>query len=412
MRRSFTTLLVLVAAAAFVLRLVYAVWLAPPTEGISDAFYFSSVGKLIADGEGFANPYDFLFRDRWRPTAEHPPLYTLVLALEYALGLDGDTAHRATGGVFGTAAVVLVGLLGRRIGGERVGLLAAALAAVYPLLITTDGAVLSETLYLPLVALCLLAAYRLRDRPSPAAGAWLGAAIAAAALTRSEALLLLPLLALPAALAGGPGRWLRLGACCAVTALLVAPWVVRNWIVFDEPVLSNNLGGLIAQSNCRPAYSGPSVGDLVPPCLGPPVGLNEDDRSRHWREKGLEYAGDHLSDLPRVAAVRLLRTFGLYDGLDAVYDAESRNEHLQRAGIVAYYPLLLAAIAGAVILRRRREPLALLMAPVGLAAITSVLAYGSLRFRIAAEIPLVLLAAVGLAGLWERVNVLSSGRDG
>lgn len=412
MRRSFTTLLVLVAAVAFVLRLVYAIWLAPATEGISDGFYFASVGKLIADGEGFANPYDFLFRDRRLPTAEHPPLYTLVLALEYKLGLDGDTVHRATGAIFGTATVVLVGLLGRRIGGERVGLVAAALAAAYPLLITTDGAVLSETLYLPLIALCLLAAYRMRDRPSLAAAAWLGAAIAAATLTRSEALLLLGLLALPAALAGGDGRWLRLGACCAVTAVLVAPWIVRNWIVFDEPVLSNNLGGLIAQSNCRPAYSGPKVGDLVPRCLGPPVGLNEDDRSRHWREKGLEYAGDHLSDLPRVAAVRLLRTFGLYDGLDAVYDSESRNAHLQRAGIVSYYLLLLAAIAGVVMLRRRREPLVLLMAPVALAAITSVVAYGSLRFRTAAEIPLVLLAAVGLAGLWERRNVLSSGGHG
>jgi 4-amino-4-deoxy-L-arabinose transferase-like glycosyltransferase len=411
-KRSFPTALALIAAGAFVLRLVYAVWLAPPTEGISDAFYFKAVGKLIADGEGFANPHDFLFRDRHLPTADHPPLYTLVLALEYKLGLDGDTVHRATGAVFGTAAVAVVGLIGRRIGGDRVGLIAAGLAAVYPLLVTTDGAVLSETLYVPLVALCLLAAYRLRDRPSLAAAAWLGAAIAAATLTRSEALLLLVLLAPPAALAGGPGGWRRLAACWAAALVLIAPWVVRNWIVFDEPVLTNNVGGLIAQSNCDPAYSGRQVGDLVPRCLGPAVGLNEDDRSRHWRDKGLEYAGDHLEDLPRVAVVRLLRTFGLYDGLDAVYDAESRNAHVQRAGIVAYYPLLLAAIAGAVMLRRRRWELALLLAPVAMAAITSVLAYGSLRFRTAAEIPLVLLAAVGLAALWDRVKVLSSGRHG
>jgi Dolichyl-phosphate-mannose-protein mannosyltransferase len=404
--------LALVSAGAFVLRIVYSVWLAPPTEGISDAFYFVSVGKLIADGEGFANPYDFLFRDRHLPTAEHPPLYPLVLALEWKLGLDSDTAHRATGAVFGTAAVALVGLVGRRIGGDRVGLVAAGLAAVYPLLITTDGAVLSETLYVPLVALCLLAGYGLRDRPSIASAVWLGAAIAAATLTRSEALLLLVLLAPPAALAGGPGRWLRLGACWAAALVLFAPWVVRNWIAFDEPVLSNNLGGLLAQSNCDAAYSGPKVGDLVPRCLGPPVGLNEDDRSRHWRDRGLEYAGDHVEDLPRVAAVRLLRTFGLYDGLDAVYDAESRNAHVQRAGIVAYYPLLLTAIAGVVLLRRRGQPLALLLAPVAMAAITSVVAYGSLRFRTAAEIPLVLLAAVALAALWERVDVLSSGRDG
>jgi hypothetical protein len=411
-RRSFGTVLALIAAGAFALRLAYAIWLAPPTEGIFDAYYFSSLAKLVAQGEGFANPHDFFFRDRHLPTAEHPPLYTLALALEWKLGLDSDTVHRATGSIFGAATVVLVGLLGRRVGGDRVGLVAAALAAVYPLLVTTDGAVLSETLYLPLVALALLAAYRLRDRPTVAAAVWLGAVIGLATLTRSEALLFLALLAPPAALAGGPGGWRRLGACCAAAALVVAPWVVRNWIVFDEPVLSNNLGGLIAQANCARAYSGSRVGDIEPDCLGPPLARDEADRSRLWREKGLEYAGDHLGELPRVAAIRVLRTFGLYDGLDAVYDTESREINLQRAGIIAYYPLALAAVGGVVLLRRRRQPLTLLLAPVALAAVTSVVAYGSLRFRTAAEIPLVILAAVCLAALWDRANVLSSGGDG
>jgi hypothetical protein len=64
------------------------------------------------------------------------------------------------------------------------------------------------------------------------------------------------------------------------------------------------------------------------------------------------------------------------------------------------------------VLRRRHEPLALVLAPVLMAAIVSVVAHGSLRFRTAAEIPLVLLAGVGVAGLWERVQGLSSARHG
>ena len=51
---------------------------------------------------------------------------------------------------------MLVGLLGRRAGGERLGLLAAGLCAVYPLMIAVDGALMSETLYGPLIAVALL----------------------------------------------------------------------------------------------------------------------------------------------------------------------------------------------------------------------------------------------------------------
>ena len=107
-----------------------------------------------------------------------------------------------------------VGLLGRRVGGPAVGLLGAALAALYPLLIVADGALLSETLFGPIVAFTLLAAWRLGEEPTVRWAALVGLGIGLAALTRSEALLLLPLLALPLAWRGGGGRarWLRLGS--------------------------------------------------------------------------------------------------------------------------------------------------------------------------------------------------------
>lgn len=408
----FAPKLALVVIAGLLLRAVYALWFAPPTAGIMDAFYFKELGRLVADGHGFSSPHELIFRGRETPTAEHPPLYSLVLALEWKLGISSDAAQRATGALLGAATIALVGLVGRRVGGERVGLVAAGLAAAYPLLVSTDGALLSETLYLPLVALALLAAYRLRDRPSAVAALALGAAIGAAVLTRGEALLLLPLLAAPAAWGGGEGRVKRLAACCLAAAVVVAPWVARNWVVFDRLLLSNNVGGLVAQTNCRQAYSGPNRGGLVPACLGPRVGADEAEQASHWHRKGAEYARGHLGDLAPAAAVRLLRTWGLWQPLGAVKDAESRNANVQRIGIAAFYLLAAAAVGGAVALRRRREPLALLLAPVIMVSVVSVLSYGNLRLRAAAEVPLVLLAAVGLVALRARLRPLSSSRDG
>src|ERR687894_349426 len=88
-------------------------------------------------------------------------------------------------------------LIARRLAGDRAGLAAAAIAAVYPILIAADGAPMSEALYGLLVATGLLLALRLHERGDLLSAAGLGAAIGIAALTRSEALGLIPLLAWP-----------------------------------------------------------------------------------------------------------------------------------------------------------------------------------------------------------------------
>ena len=86
--------------------------------------------------------------------------------------------------------MVAIGYLGRRVAGARVGLIAAAIAAVYPVLIGADASLLTESLFGLCVAVAMLIAYRLFDAPS---GWWalaLGVAIGVASLARSEGLLL------------------------------------------------------------------------------------------------------------------------------------------------------------------------------------------------------------------------------
>ena len=101
--------------------------------------------------------------------------------------------------LIGALVVLMVGLLGRRLGGGRVGLIAALIAAVYPNMWIPDALLFPE----PIARLCVLAALllalRCRVRPSTLVLLGLGAACGLAALARSELLLLLPLLAIPQA---------------------------------------------------------------------------------------------------------------------------------------------------------------------------------------------------------------------
>lgn len=403
--RGFAPRLALVAAAGLVVRVAYTVLIERDARPQGDIGFYHVAAALIAEGQGYAAPYEAVFRGTLVPTAEHPPLWPAVLALVDWLGGDGFTPQRLAGCVAGTATVVLVGLVARRIAGPAAGLAAAAIAAAHPLLIGSDGSLMSESLYGALVALMLLLAYRLSERPVGRRALWLGVATGAAALTRPEALLLLALLLAPS-LRRSP----RLALIAVASALLViAPWTARNWITFDHPVLiSTNDSTVLAGANCDLTYHGTLLGFWHDACRPLPRSDNEAEVAAQMRSQGLRYARDHAGRLPVVVTVRLLRTWGLWQPGLMTRLAEGRNVTVERVGTVVYWLTIPLALYGAVLVRRRRAvPLWPLAATAVLVSVASGLGYGYPRFRYAADIAIVILtglAASALARRWRRAG--------
>lgn len=400
---TFGAWLAAIVVLALALRVFYALRYAPDLSW-GDGQTYHWLANLLADGHGFIGAHQYMLLGKTQPTAEHPPLYPLLLAGFSKLGLTTWTAHRLVSCALGGAMVVAIGFLGRRVGGEPAGLLAAAIAAVSPLLIVPQGMVGSEALYALLVALTLLAAYRLLDEPSARRAGVLGAAIGLSALTRGEALLLLPLLALPVALKAGGRRWRNLALACVTALVVIAPWTVRSSAVFDRPVYANTSGGLIGGSNCAITYH-ELVGLWTPACYPSPLpDTDEASQSALLRRRGLTYAGDHLSRVPTVVLIRVLRVWGLYrPDQTATFERAVHGRHLriQRLGVRVHYVLLALTIVGLIALRRRGAPLAVLLAPVVLATVTAAVGHGSTQYRIAAEVSMAILAAVGLVALRE-----------
>jgi hypothetical protein len=188
--------------------------------------------------------------------------------------------------------------------------------------------------------------------------------------------------------------------------LVLSPWLIRNWSTFGQPVLSTNAGALIYGSNCPAAYYSDLIGTWA--CF-PPLhatrSLNEVQLASRLDRVGLRYARRHSARLPAVMAVRLLRTWNFWSprraaSLEALIDDTDR--HVQQTGVIVYYLVLAMALGGAVMLRRQHQPLAILLIPMALVSLTSLLAYGTSRFRVAADIPLVILAGLTLASLGDR----------
>ncbi len=422
--RRFAGALVLVALVALAVRLATLATVAERDPDGGDPFYYHSQANLVVDGHGFAEPFTARDTGAIVPTAVHPPGYTLWLAASSLVGGRSYLAHKVMSVLAGTLAVVGIGLLGRHLVGPRAGLLAAALAAVWPNLWVIDGILQPEGLFAALVAFVLLAAHRLRDRPGLPRALVLGALIGAAALVRGEALAFVPLLAgaeLVRRREPWRGRILRAGAVGVAAAVVIAPWFVRNLAQFEAPVpLSTNGNEVLYYANCPYAYEGPYTGFWSFRCqveqrerVGEPPG-DESERALYWRREGLDYARDHLGRVPVVVAARVGRVWDLYRPFQNAHlsQVEGRRSWVNRLGLFTYWAALPVAAYGLVVLRRRGAFLWPVVSCFALVTLTAAYAYGVVRFRIPAEVAIVVLCGVALDDAWTRWGPAGRARPG
>src|SRR4051812_17474504 len=156
-KRPLATRLAAVAGVGLAIRLVYALAVMGGREPRGDGREFHLLANVLADTGRYLQPFQHLYLHRTVPTTEKPPLYPAVLALFSWVGLDSYAAHRVVSCVLGASAVVLIGMLGRRVAGDRIGLLAGAIAAVYPALWMPAASLRGASPYPPPIPPLLLA---------------------------------------------------------------------------------------------------------------------------------------------------------------------------------------------------------------------------------------------------------------
>jgi hypothetical protein len=150
----------------------------------------------------------------------HLPLYVLAVVAELAHRADPLLIGRALAALFDLGTVALTFALGRRVYGERVGLLAAAFLALMVAHVQQAHFYTADVPLAFFVVGTLLFAARLAERARPLdawlAGAWAGLALGT---KFSAALLALPLGVACAVLPGRPGTRGKRGLACAGGAL-------------------------------------------------------------------------------------------------------------------------------------------------------------------------------------------------
>lgn len=398
--RQGTLLPALVVVLALVLRLAYLVWfVGPGYQPTLDAREYSDIAASLATGRGFA------LADG-TPTAIRPPLFPLLLAGVYRLaGVENYGAGLLLQVFIGVGIVVATLLVGRRFG-RPVGLLAALIAATYPLLIFAGGSLLTEPLFILLVVLAMDAALAGLAQPSAQRGMWLGLWLGLAGLARPNGLLLAPFLAVWLLLTAGGSRLQRLrmvAGAVVLVAVVTLPWVIRNYLVFRSFIPSTTMGGavLFGAYNERVLNEPALRGDWVSPCEVPGAGwtcgLDELARDAAWRALGLAFIRTHLADLPALFWWRFVKFWHLYPfahGFPA------------NIGFWYYAAVTLSAGAGAWVLRRSWRQLGALVAVILCFMATALFFWGGFRMRAPAEPALIVLAAAAWAAVGRRSSAV------
>jgi MYXO-CTERM domain-containing protein len=419
--------LLVVLALALLLRVLAAVHGYDFRHG-SDADQYERLAARLFQGGGFGipgseNPYDFA-----------PGMPYFAAAVYWLIGDVDPTAARIGMAIAGTLAVLVVFLIGRRLGGPLAGLIGAALAAVYPAPIFYTSLFSSEPIAMLTVAGAILAFLWAAD-PGRTPWAWLvpGALFGLTAYLRPEYLLLTVLFALLALVLVARRTGVLRGVLAAAALVVAFAAVIAPWTVH----VSNDVGRFVPVSTgggkalfIGTYLPGDGIHENVKQHLlheirgGPPI--PEERLRRIPMNPLLDRVANRYPDLPRDEALQKVGRMNLvhystHQPLDFAWMMVHKIGHMwhgagdpsyQWGGALFHYIVLALGLAGLALLalRRRWEVLPILLLLAGISLIGGLLLAGVRRNL--PVMPIVLaLAGVGAAALVNWFLARRSGKE-
>ncbi len=385
-----------------------------------DAEGYWELGRKLAHGQNY-EIYDPPRR------VLRMPGFPAVLAASIAVFGEQVGAARLVLAVMGTLACACVYWLGAELFGRTTGLFAAALAAVSPTFIATSAMILSETtfalgLMLSLIPLARLVRVTTVTEPRWRVLTWgviagLGGAIACYV---RPSWLLFPLLAggwlvFLSVLRGeqpwssiyrSAGVWACLGIVLGMTAGLM-PWTFRNYVVTGGHIVPTTLWmGPSLYDGLNPEANGDSNMEFLKR-EGLYQNLSEYEVDQHYRRAAWNWAAQHPGRAISLGWIKLGRYWNLWP------NTAQFGHWLVRLVLLAFLIPAFACTIWGFSIGRSKLPeggmtwswvLILTVGPILYFSGLHILFVGSLRYRLPAEYPLLIIAAVGFQDLVKRLR--------
>jgi 4-amino-4-deoxy-L-arabinose transferase-like glycosyltransferase len=324
----------------------------------------------------------YFFDDRFRQNvfAYRMPGYPMLVAWCDA----SPRAVRVVQAILDTLTVLAMGLLARDIAGTQAMRWTMGIVALNPLLIYFTGLILSETLFTALLAWAMLMLWRHR---------WLrgGALLALAVMVRPSAIGLGLALCVVAAI--GLRRRQKIAAVAVpavLTLLLLTWWGYRNYLLLGEWVWTTTNGGITLYDGFHPGATGASDQSFVREM--PELSYTDElGRNRYLRQRAARFMSENPRRSAELTFIKAARTLS-----PVPLSRQYASPLTWAAGLGYSLPLMILVVWAVLVVRRMGSVKVYLLMPLIYFTAIHALSVGSLRYRIPAEPPMAILAALVL----------------
>lgn len=372
--RRWITWLILIGIAALVLRLIYLAELRDSplvAVVIGDAWQYDAWAQDIAAGNWIGTEVFY-----------QTPLYPYFLAIIFKLIGHDLFAVRVTQAILGALSCVLIGFAGRRLFSERVGLIAAALLALYAPSIFFDGLIQKSALDLFFMTALLALLAELLNRRQRVWMIGAGVVLGLLMLNRENARILAPCILVWLLIYFRDQSWSTRFASAAIFTgaimLVLLPVGLRNYRVGGEFLISTSQLGpnlyignhhgaqgayepLVAEHGSA-AFEREDAIRLAEAALGRKLSAGE--VSDYWVRKSFEFVRSEPLSWLRLMGKKLLLTVSASEAADTE-SLEAYSDYsllLKVLGWVSFGVLLPLGIIGAWLTRKEWRRLWILYA--------------------------------------------------
>lgn len=342
-----------------------------------------------------------------------PPRYVLrtpgfpaILAVPIALFGDQLLIARIWLALWGTMAVWATFLLGQRLVNTQAGLIAALIAAFSPAFVIFSTLILTETVFALAVLLSLWFGERviatLRASMVCSKGLALRAFIAGASI--GLACLVRPSWIFAAPIFGGlialisRRHWhavLAAGLICTGTVLTLLPWGLRNQQVTGHFTLTTFWAGPSLYDGLNPNANGDSDMRFFDADMER-ARMSEFEVDQKYKHLAWEFVKEHPQRTFELAFLKQSRYW------NPVPNAEQFQRWWIRIPFLLWYCVLaIFTCVGVWVKRKQIWTLVICLGPVIYFAAIHSIFVGSIRYRLPAEYPLLILTAVGIAASYH-----------
>ncbi len=360
------------------------------------------------------------------PDAALPPLYSVVLAGLYGLAGRGHLQLGLFHSLLDCASILMLAHIGRRLlpAGRTAGLLAGLAFALYPYLVFQSLTLIDTSLSICLLHAFLLLLILLREGARPTRRTWLltglgGVMLGLSLLTRPAVAPLALLAALWFLLR--LSLWqtiLRLLPVALVAALLLLPWVARNFALYTAFVpISTTSGANLWQGNNAQTVATLRAGYDAQWIIGPQLEeqLDAPARNAALSALALDWLRANPARLPELWWVKLLTHWSIDvtplrnpvgdelppDDPVLAYSTPLFDQLGRQVHRLYFGGLLLLALAGLALTRQHWREVSLLWLVQLSMTLVYVVYHPSTRYRAPTDPLLFLFSASALLSGWQ-----------